>query len=313
MVSLQGVSQGVAPASCIYLPGFDVDDKDQEEVVFNIEGPEPWDDMKNSLLMYGCYKDKNKKQILSVNSTYEFIDQNKTIQVRFEVKPGTYAFVAKYDSVHVDGSPLRFSIGQQALTEPVSQRRSKTIARGLEQVSAQFGAVFNDPEYSDVEIECDGEIFKCHELILSIRSEVFRTMFQVDMAENRTKTATIKGFDPVVVREMLRFIYTGVSNEDVLKEKSRELLHLSEMYRLDVLKNICEDKLCSTLEISNSIEHLVFGDMHQADKLKRMALKMIASNMTTLVNTEEYQDLVKSHPTLVAEIPAVMVEVMTEK
>ena len=79
------------------------------------------------------------------------------------------------------------------------------------------------------------------------------------------------------------------------------------------MKNICEDKLCLTLEISNSIEYLVLGDMHQADKLKRMALKMIARNMTTLVNTEEYQDLVKSHPTLVAEIPAVMVEVMTEK
>ena len=44
--------------------------------------------------------------------------------------------------------------------------------------------------------------------------------------------------------EMLQFNYTGVTNEDVLKEKSRELLYLAEMYQLDVLKNVCEDKLC---------------------------------------------------------------------
>ena len=48
--------------------------------------------------------------------------------------------------------------------------------------------------------------------------------------------------------------------------------------------------------------------MHRADKLRRMALKMIARNMTTIVTTEGYQDLVKNHPTLVAEIPAAMID-----
>ena len=164
-----------------------------------------------------------------------------------------------------------------------------------------------------MEIECDGVIFKCHQVILSIQSEVFHAMFQADMVEKRTKKVTIKDFDPDVVREMLLFIYTGVTNEDVLKEKSRKLLYLAEMYQLDVLKNICEENLCSTLEISNSIEYLVLGDMHQADKLRRMALRMIARNMATLVTTDEYQDLRKNHPTLVLEIPAAMVEMMTLK
>ena len=95
-------------------------------MVFNIEGLEPWDAENGSLLKYGCYK--NKSQILSAssNTTHEFLDQNKTMQVRFEVKEaGTYKFVAKYDSVHVDGSPLLFPIGRlksvQALIEAASQ------------------------------------------------------------------------------------------------------------------------------------------------------------------------------------------------
>mgnify|MGYP003330305082 CR=1 FL=1 len=191
--------------------------------------------------------------------------------------------------------------------------KSRPKDRGLEQVIEQLGKLFDDQEFSDVKIECDGEIFNCHQLILSIRSEVFRAMFQADMVEKRTKKVTIKDMDSDVVREMLHFIYTGVTNEDVLKEKSRELLNLAEMYQLEVLRNICEDKLCSTLEISNSIKYLVLGDIQQADKLRRMALKMIARNMTTLVATEEYQVLVKNLPTLVAEIPAAMIEVMTLK
>ena len=95
-------------------------------MVFNIEGAEPWDEEKGSLLKYGCYK--NKDQILGASSKtiHEFFDQNRTMQVRFEVKEsGTYKFVAKYDSVHVDGSPLLFLIGKQksdqALAEAVSQ------------------------------------------------------------------------------------------------------------------------------------------------------------------------------------------------
>jgi len=104
--------------------GFDDDDKIREEVVFDIEGPLPWDEESGSLLKYGCYKDK--KQILGSETIHEFPDHHKTMQVRFEVQEaGTYKFVAKYDSVHVDGSPLSFPIGKQksklTLIEPASQ------------------------------------------------------------------------------------------------------------------------------------------------------------------------------------------------
>ena len=96
-----------------------------------------------------------------------------------------------------------------------------------------------------------------------------------------------------------------------MKEKAGELLAAAEKYQLNCLKEVCEDYLCSTLEVDNSIASLVLGDMHQAFKLRRIALRMVARNLTTIVPTEEYKDLVKNHPVLVAEIPAAMVEVMT--
>ena len=136
-------------------------------------------------------------------------------------------------------------------------------------------------------------------------------MFQNDMAENRSKKVDMQDVDHEVAGEMLNFIYTGVTNEDFLKEKAGELLGVANRYQLELLKSICEEKLCSTLNVDNSIEHLIFGDMYDASKLKRMALRMVASNMGTLVGTEEYKDLVKNHKGLAAEIPAAMVEVTT--
>ena len=181
-------------------------------------------------------------------------------------------------------------------------------ARGLEQVSQHIGKLFNDKEFSDVEIKCGGEIFNCHKAILSTRSDVFRAMFQADMAESRTQEVTIRDMDSEVAREMLHFIYTGGTTEDVLKDKARKLLEAAERYQLGVLKSICEDYLCSNLQISNAIENLIFGDFHQANKLKRTALKVIARNLLKVVKTEEYQNLFKHHPSLGAEIPVAIIE-----
>ena len=71
--------------------------------------------------------------------------------------------------------------------------KTKTYARGFGQVNEHLWKLFNDKEFSDIEIECDREIFNCHQAILSTKSDVFRAIFQADMAENRTKNVTIKG------------------------------------------------------------------------------------------------------------------------
>ena len=42
-----------------------------------------------------------------------------------------------------------------------------------------------------------------------------------------------------------------------------ELLAAAEQCQLELLKSICEEKLCSCLEIGNSVNYLVLGDMYQ--------------------------------------------------
>ena len=60
---------------------------------------------------------------------------------------------------------------------------------------------------------------------------------------------------------MLLYIYTG--NTPNLNKLAGDLLGAAEQYQLEMLKNICEEKLCSSLEISNSVNHLILGDLYQ--------------------------------------------------
>ena len=104
-------------------------------------------------------------------------------------------------------------------------------------------------------------MFDCHQFMLSARSPVFRAMFQADMTEKKSRKVDVKDLHPDVVAEMLTFIYTG--NTPNLNRLAGELLAAAEQYQLELLKNICEERLCNSLEIGNSVSHLVLGDMYQ--------------------------------------------------
>ena len=114
--------------------------------------------------------------------------------------------------------------------------KSKTRAKGLEQASEQFGKLFTDKEFADVELECDGEVFHCHQLILSARSDVFRAMFQNDMKESRSKKVAIEDVDPKVHGEMLHYIYTGLTNKDLLEEKAQRPPQCSKPISVGITK-----------------------------------------------------------------------------
>ena len=108
---------------------------------------------------------------------------------------------------------------------------------------------------------------------------------------------------------MLHFIYNGAtSTEAVMEEIGKELLGAAEMYHLDLLKNKCEEKLMLKLDVSNSVELLVLADLHQASKLRSMALSLVARNMDTIVNTDVYQDFIFHHPVLTLEVTKALVQ-----
>ena len=106
-----------------------------------------------------------------------------------------------------------------------------------------------------------------------------------------------------VVKEMLHFIYTGsLSATKISEVMAKHLLRAGDQYHLDLLRSLCEDALCSILVTGNSVEYLVLGDLYHASKLKRMALSLVAANMSTIAKTEDYKNFHKNHPELSLEV-----------
>ena len=179
--------------------------------------------------------------------------------------------------------------------------------KSFQQVGESFGQLLDNKDLIDTTIRCGGKEFPCHKLILSARSPVFKAMFQANMKESETKDIEIEDIEPEVVAEMLHFIYTGGTNEMALEKIGEELLSAADKYELETLKEICEDKLCSGLTVSNAIRYLILGDMYQAQKLRHDALRMVADNMATIVRTEAYQKL-KEYPDILIDIPKAMIK-----
>ena len=141
----------------------------------------------------------------------------------------------------------------------------------------------------------------CHQIILATSSPVFCAMFQADMREKETRTVVIQDVEPEIICLLLHWIYSG-SIENVPDEMSMELLRAADKYQLDKLKELCEANLCSILHVTNVLELLVLGYLHNATRLKNAALKLVARNQATLGKTKVYQDFLIQFPRLACEV-----------
>jgi len=190
-----------------------------------------------------------------------------------------------------------------------SFNKTKIIDECQKQVMIHFGNLLAEKNLADLEINCDGEVFNCHRNILSARSPVFFAMFQADMIENKSKKVHIRDIKKEVFSEVLKFIYTGsVSSEDSLKEQAKDILAAANKYQLDLLKELCEAQLVSTLNASNCLDLLVLGDLHEAAKLKMAALDFVSINSASLIETDGYKDFFQTqYSDLVFEVTNAMV------
>ncbi|GIY42884.1 protein roadkill [Caerostris darwini] len=162
-----------------------------------------------------------------------------------------------------------------------------------------IGELFEDKKFSDVVISANGQEFFAHKAILAARSPVFAAMFEHDMEEKKQNRVEIYDMEADVLKEMLRFIYTGRSSN--LGNMPDDLLAAADKYALDRLKVLCEEELCQNLSIETVAEALILADLHNADQLKGHALDFVNSHATDVMETTGWKTMLQVRPHLVAE------------
>lgn len=166
-------------------------------------------------------------------------------------------------------------------------------------LSDDIGDLFESKKFSDVTLNVSGKEFHAHKAILAARSPVFSAMFEHDMEENKKNRVEITDVDADVLKEMLRFIYTGRASN--LENMADELLAAADKYALERLKVMCEEELCQSLSVDSVSESLVLADLHNADQLKAYSIDFINSHAAEVMDTAGWKIMVQVRPHLVAE------------
>ena len=172
-------------------------------------------------------------------------------------------------------------------------------------MSENYNQLFLSKEMSDVQIKCGDQTFDAHQVILSARSPVFRTMLQTEMKERRTGLIEIKELNPNIILEVLKFIYTGklcISDKAPDSNFVAGILEAADKYQLDILAEMCGDILLSTITPENALELLTLGDMYGAEGLKKHSLDLVVSNVKTILGSDEWKECAKKRPNLFVDI-----------
>ncbi|XP_054726822.1 protein roadkill [Anastrepha obliqua] len=166
-------------------------------------------------------------------------------------------------------------------------------------LSEDLGALFDNEKFSDVTLAVAGREFQAHKAILAARSEVFNAMFEHEMEERKLNRVDIHDVDHEVLREMLRFIYTGKAPN--LEKMADDLLAAADKYALEKLKVMCEEALCLNLSVDTAAETLILADLHSADQLKAQTIDFINTHATDVMETTGWQSMIATHSHLIAE------------
>jgi len=172
---------------------------------------------------------------------------------------------------------------------------------------------FGNEKLSDVTVICGSQSFRCHKLILAAQSDVFAAMFEHENTiESKWSTVKVEDIDAETFEKLLNFIYTEKTSSlgDIVAKNSlaMNLLSAADKYNIQRLKAVCEEVIGSTIEVSTAAEVVLLAYLHEATTLKTVATNFVARNYAKVKETAAWQDIIESHPKIMAEVLAVMME-----
>jgi speckle-type POZ protein len=171
--------------------------------------------------------------------------------------------------------------------------------------------MLDNQDLTDVSFDVGGESFSAHCLVLAARSPIFKVELYGPMAQSIMTSITIQDMDASTFRSMLHYMYHGSPSnddrDDVCSTMAlyQHLLVAADRYGIEELKKICEDKLCgSGIMIDSVVSVLELAEDHGCVKLKTGCFDFLASveNFKIVATSSEYCRLMQTYPSLLVEM-----------
>ena len=168
---------------------------------------------------------------------------------------------------------------------------------------------------------------RCHRFMLAARSEVFHFLmvpFPYGNPQASEWKICLDGLCEVSAKNTIKYIYTGTIDDVPIDTFSAHLKLVFE-FKLYGLAELVQRRIIDSLDASNCIKYLnmALSNLFPANdvavvafvingktfpfssfllQLKEKAIRTIVDNLSTLVSLHEWKDLLRSQPSLTAEI-----------
>jgi len=176
------------------------------------------------------------------------------------------------------------------------------------ELGPQLGRLLDSGQFSDVVMRIGQEEISAHSAILAARSPVFEAMWSSGMREQQQKEVIMRDLDPLAIRRMLRFMYTGTLDPKLEKDNEAiALLEAAHQYDIASLVDLCVSTLSSWLTEENAAEYLMIAEHAGLEGFRRRCLDFIAnshSRVAEVQTTEAFTRLAEKRPHLAIEILA---------
>jgi hypothetical protein len=134
------------------------------------------------------------------------------------------------------------------------------VPNDLNSPHTAISKLFSEGEFTDVEIICGNQTFKCHKLILALYSNVFKAMLYTNKCtENTTGTVRVDDIDAKTMNTMIKYLY---HNKITYEEATDlDLIVAANKYNIVDLVAKCEKIIFLTMSVTNIMDVLVVSKL----------------------------------------------------
>eukprot|EP01097_Dermamoeba_algensis_P008795 TRINITY_DN598_c0_g2_i1.p1 TRINITY_DN598_c0_g2~~TRINITY_DN598_c0_g2_i1.p1 ORF type:complete len:450 (+),score=78.39 TRINITY_DN598_c0_g2_i1:304-1653(+) len=153
--------------------------------------------------------------------------------------------------------------------------------------------------YADASFEVEGQIFPCHRVFFSGRSDYFNVLLAGKFKEG----AMTNSSSPIHIAEMkketfsivARYIYTDVLVDSDLKDSNSlfEVFQAADLFLLAGLKSLAVTLLNQFIDTSNVFDLIEVSRVYNLSRLEEECIAFIADHLEEVIEREEFITLVK--------------------
>lgn len=133
--------------------------------------------------------------------------------------------------------------------------------------------MYADDTFKDIKFVIGDKSLMAHKAVLVAKSKVFRAMLTTNMKESQNGIVEIDDTHFEAFESFIKFLYSNKIGN--IQELGLDLLHLSDKYDVQDLKDRCGNYLSQRLDKGNVIDYLIKADQYNCEVLKSNALRVV--------------------------------------